>query len=280
LAVIGKAKAGKSKFLNSFFGRNVMPVKSDICTATITLMEYSSDGEQEHFTVFYKSIHDTEVYLKSTVARVSRFKEDCSHAVLELERDMISVEEKAFICNSFEHEYSLLQKTESAIAYVSKLLDRKETVSDLNQFVKYADGRDDNILPILVDRIRLFIRSDILQHVSLVDTPGLGDSNVARNSASQRALSFVDGYIYLVSAQEMAPADVKKELNWIRDMAGDIPHIKMLSRVDEFTGWRRDARKKGQKNNVESALIERRREYDMLDAAGKGLKLFFRLLKY
>eukprot|EP00597_Dinobryon_sp_UTEXLB2267_P011603 CAMPEP_0170131630 /NCGR_PEP_ID=MMETSP0020_2-20130122/23379_1 /TAXON_ID=98059 /ORGANISM="Dinobryon sp., Strain UTEXLB2267" /LENGTH=1216 /DNA_ID=CAMNT_0010366775 /DNA_START=1200 /DNA_END=4847 /DNA_ORIENTATION=+ len=271
LAVIGKAKAGKSTFLNALLGRSVMPVNSDICTATITLLEYPSHGEQEHFIVFYKSAHDTEIHLNATIARVSRFEKDCIRAGLELEREMISAEEKAYICNAFEHESYLLHKTESAIAYVNELLERQETVDDLKRFVQFADGRDDNILPILVDRIRLFIRSDILQHISLVDTPGLGDSNAARNSASQRALSFVDGYIYLVSAQEMAPADVRKELNWIRDMAGDIPHIKMLSRVDEFTGWRRDARKRGQKKNVESALIERRREYDALDIGSRGI---------
>ena len=267
LAVVGKAKAGKSTIINALVGRTVMPVNSDVCTATIIQLSYPADGQNEGFEVLYKSADVLENYLSELKEEGSRFKADCDTATTDWYKSLITTATKEEICFLYNNHTSKVASIKKSIDSISAIRDRKEYVGDLNAVFRYADGTDDNHLPLLVEKIHLFVKADILKFVSLIDTPGMGDNNAARNNASQRVLTSVDGFIYIVSAQEMKTLDVRRELDWIRVIAGDIPHIKLLSRVNEFTSWRLDPIKaKGaRKSDIESALLERRKEYNAID---------------
>ena len=265
LAILGKAKAGKSTFINALVGRSVLPVHSDVCTATIIKLSYPTDGRTEGFSVQYKSADVLDSYMAGLRAEEERYKSDCEYATTEWLRSEISSDTKDKICQPYEKHVLYIAKIQEAMAQTSKVLNRTEFIGDLNRVQHYADGTDDNFVPVLVDTIHMYVVSDILQHVSLVDTPGMGDNNEARNNASQRVLNSVDGYVYIVSAQEMKTADVRKELEWIRVVAGAIPHVKLLSRMNEFTSWRLNPIKSKRSKDIDTALMERRKEYNSFD---------------
>jgi GTPase SAR1 family protein len=265
LAVLGKAKAGKSTFINALVGRSVLPVHSDVCTATIIKLSFPTDGRTEGFSVQYKSSDALDSYMAGLRVEEVRYKADCDYATTEWLRSEISSDTKEKICQPYEKHVLYIAKIQEAIAQTSKVLNGTEFIGDLNRLSHYADGTDDNFVPVLVDTIHMYVLSDILQYVSLVDTPGMGDNNEARNNASQRVLNSVDGYVYIVSAQEMKTADVRKELEWIRVVAGAIPHVKLLSRMNEFTSWRLNPIKSKRSKDIDSALMERRKEYNSFD---------------
>ena len=89
------------------------------------------------------------------------------------------------------------------------------SAEQIERYVSASNGNNavPNAVPNFVDKVVISIRHPLLEHITLVDTPGLGDPDGKRAEVTSRALQSLDGWIFLLKtdkANEHVLRDLKR----------------------------------------------------------------------
>ncbi|MCR5608921.1 MAG: dynamin family protein [Lachnospiraceae bacterium] len=178
IGIIGRVKAGKSSFLNTFLfsGKDILPKAVTPKTAALTRIEYSSVNsiEVEYYT------DDEWSYLKEKAASDKTTSENVvAREILEMieERDI--------------NPYEYTKKGSESIEFESYDL----LMNELNQYV----GENGKYTP-LVKSVTLFVNIEELKEISIVDTPGLSDPITSRTNKTKKFMEVCDVVFFLSKA--------------------------------------------------------------------------------
>lgn len=218
IGVLGVTGAGKSTFINSLIGRQLMPVAREICTSVIVEIRH---GITEGCRVEW---YDQKLYdsiLAKIVADVTAFDEADypTHGMLNKVR----------------------QKKED-VKWKKKIRDdvdgfrsnRKPV--DLAAIEKYVveDKFKNHFIPRFIKKVIVEIESPVLQHINLIDTPGLRDPESHKVEATLNAIGRLDAWIYLVESQIKKNTSMADDLRLIVNQANNKHGILILTKIDQL----------------------------------------------
>lgn len=178
IGVMGRVKAGKSSFLDTFLfaGKDILPKAVTPKTATLTRIEYSKDNriEVEYYT-------DSEWSIMKEKARAF-----ANHSENIVAREILSMVDER---NLNPYEYTKREKETIAFNSYDSLM------SELNQYV----GENGLYTP-LVKAVTLYVNIPEIQDISIVDTPGISDPISSRTDKTKKFVELCDVVFFLSKA--------------------------------------------------------------------------------
>jgi energy-coupling factor transporter ATP-binding protein EcfA2 len=229
VGVLGTTGAGKSTFINSLLGSTVLQTSTEICTSAVTKVQHVSlapdDCEGGECTLIeYKS--KTEYH--GLVAKYARARDDCKHKVDHAKKNVTDAgpadkDRLAGVVSTYE-----TQERESAVAF-DKIKALKNLAGGPGKLIRGihdndlkkatmstdSDGKS-NLNGEMVNVVNLFTDLAVLKHITLVDTPGLGDPDKSRDRRSMEAVKGLDGFIFLDDCSGKAKGQMYQHLKEIR----------------------------------------------------------------
>ena len=215
IAIIGRTNAGKSVFINSLLGRDILPTHATVTTGCAMELVYANSFEEEKAEIHFEN----ESGFKRIIYQLDNQLELCKEEIIQEESTSqghwISEERWADMLStrdSYENEIRSLQEEYEDINmnYPNGIM--KKEFSDSQSYQKrdklireFLNQSAVNISPTrsqLINTTKIFIHHPLLKKVTLYDTPGLGeDSTNTRDSRTKQVLCGcnVNGWIYLVS---------------------------------------------------------------------------------
>lgn len=178
IGVIGRVKAGKSSFLNTFLfsGKDVLPKAVTPKTAALTRIEYSSVNsiDVEYYT-------DEEwSYLKE------KAQQDKNRAESMVAREILQMVEEKDI-----NPYEYTKRGIESISFESYDL----LMNELNQYV----GENGMYTP-MVKAVTLYVDIEELREISIVDTPGMSDPITSRTEKTKSFMEVCDVVFFMSKA--------------------------------------------------------------------------------
>lgn len=265
IAVCGQIKAGKSTLLNALlFQEDLIPEADTPLTAAITHIKYTEEPES-WFEVEYYSREDWNSILKHT--------EDSKNLLADAQRDKKAntpeMQELQTKLETFNKEIEATKKKLPGKS-IETLLGTKEKIpvlsrAKLEEFVAPVSGVEakGRFTP-LVKEVTLYIHNENLRHVSVVDTPGTNDTNVARSRLTLDWIKKANAVIFLTYAGR---AFDKKDIDFIDEHLLHVPsalNIVVINKIDTLNKGQQsiDAIKNYFKNDIlENEDIKRKRVF-------------------
>ena len=222
IGIIGRVKAGKSSFLNTFLfgGQDVLPKAVTPKTATLTKIEYSSENsiEIEYYT-----------------ASEWRALEENSKVDSQLGEYKVAKEIVEMVKQRNLNPYDYISKGTESIVFESY----DSLMNELNQYV----GENGKYTPLVKSAV-LYVNKEELKEISIVDTPGLNDPIASRTDKTKQFIELCDVVFFLSKATGfLDTGDVDL-------LTAQIPHkgvkklVLVCSRFDDGlrdTMWSRDS---------------------------------------
>lgn len=178
IGIIGRVKAGKSSFLNTFLfdGQDVLPKAVTPKTATLTKIEYSSENsiEIEYYT-----------------AAEWRALEENSKVDSQLGEYKVAKEIVEMVKLRNLNPYDYISKGTESITFESY----DSLMSELNQYV----GENGKYTPLVKSAV-LYVDKEELKEISIVDTPGLNDPIASRTDKTKQFIELCDVVFFLSKA--------------------------------------------------------------------------------
>lgn len=212
IAVCGEVKAGKSTLLNSLiFEDKVLPTFETPNTAKLSFIRQSTK-DTDYFVINWYT-KDEWNELRSSMPRAS----------------MMEFEDRIEYSSRFDvSEFNCIGKP-------------SVTVDDLNKLDEYTsapdtDNSDKSIrtgiyLP-FVKNIEIYIKSDKLKDLQIVDTPGLNDPNRINSNETTKWISRAHAMIYVLKSRAFGDAD-RKFFEVYKSTSTDASRIFVQNRIDE-----------------------------------------------
>ena len=178
IGIIGRVKAGKSSFLNTFLfnGQDVLPKAVTPKTATLTKIEYSSENsiEIEYYTAAEWRALEENSKVNSNLGEYKVAKE---------------IVEMVKIRNLNPYDY--ISKGTESIVFESY----DSLMNELNQYV----GENGKYTPLVKSAV-LYVNKEELKEISIVDTPGLNDPIASRTDKTKQFMELCDVVFFLSKA--------------------------------------------------------------------------------
>lgn len=222
IGIIGRVKAGKSSFLNTFLfdGQEVLPKAVTPKTATLTKIEYSSENSIE-----------IEYYTPAEWrALEANAKVDSELGEFKVAREIVEmVKERAL------NPYDYISKGSESIIFESY----DKLMEELNQYV----GENGKYTPLVKSAV-LYVDKEELKEISIVDTPGLNDPIASRTDKTKQFMELCDVVFFLSKATGFL------DTNDAQLLTAQLPHkgvkklVLVCSRFDDGlrdTLWSRDS---------------------------------------
>lgn len=193
IGIVGQVKAGKSSFLNSLFfdGENVLPRASTPMTAGLTVLEY---GEEDVFTVEYYSQTEWNTF-------VGRAKE-YDDWVADLRQQNPGTPIEALLGGVDEELKAAHELVESCGAAAQGKVGHKPEsqtfsgVEGLQQTLEKYVGANGAFTSV-VKSLSIKLHKEALRDIRIVDTPGVNDPVVSRESRTREFLRACHGVFFL-----------------------------------------------------------------------------------
>ncbi len=222
IGIIGRVKAGKSSFLNTFLfdGQEVLPKAVTPKTATLTKIEYSSENsiEIEYYTPAEWRALEANSKVDSDLGEFKVAKE-----IVEM------VKERNL------NPYDYISKGTESIIFESY----DKLMEELNQYV----GENGKYTPLVKSAV-LYVDKEELKEISIVDTPGLNDPIASRTDKTKQFMELCDVVFFLSKATGFL------DTNDAALLTAQLPHkgvkklVLVCSRFDDGlrdTLWSRDS---------------------------------------
>ncbi|KRE83738.1 hypothetical protein ASG89_11470 [Paenibacillus sp. Soil766] len=234
IGVVGQIKAGKSSFLNAllFDGKDVLPKASTPMTAALTVITYADSprAEIEFFTrEEWDVIHSKAKKLQELIDRmreklseeptggIARIGRRVKEMTMKKERKLSHQEIIAMLNAPDElkaaHELVLSVqqgglRIDDYLGTTIELAEMQETSQLIGELQQYV-GAEGKFTPIVKSTI-LYIPDESLQHMDIVDTPGINDPILSRGQRTRDYLGQCD-VVFLLSytSQFMDSVDVE-----------------------------------------------------------------------
>ncbi len=193
IGIVGQVKAGKSSFLNSLFfdGENVLPRASTPMTAGLTVLEY---GEEDVFTVEYYSQTEWNTF----VGRAREY----DALVADLRQKNPDTPIEALLGDIDEELKTAHELVESCGAAArGKVGNKPENqmfsgVEGLQQTLEKYVGANGAFTSV-VKSLSIKLHNEALRDIRIVDTPGVNDPVVSRESRTREFLRACHGVFFL-----------------------------------------------------------------------------------
>lgn len=189
IAVIGQFNSGKSSFINSLLGIELLSVKAVHCTSALTELRTAEDGEPESFTIRFR--------------RQDYWNANGPGILAELERNGIIKDTAA------RKDYALKARTYPGHDPITVELGDADDLSEAAQALREYCAADGRISP-FVESIEIVLRrSGLPCGVTLIDTPGL--NNPFLNVIEELVALELDALIMAVpsDAGELTASDLR-----------------------------------------------------------------------
>lgn len=175
IGIIGRVKAGKSSFLNSFLfgGKEVLPMAVTPKTATLTKIEYDDENSLE---VEYYSQEEWNVIKKKSL-QVSEEKD------VVVAKEIMQMIEK--------NEIDPLDYINQGCS-VYEFDDYNDLMRELNEYV----GENGKYTP-MVKNVVIYMNKEELKDISIVDTPGFNDPILSRTDKTRQFMDLCDVVFFL-----------------------------------------------------------------------------------
>lgn len=222
IGIIGRVKAGKSSFLNTFLfdGQDVLPKAVTPKTATLTKIEYSSENsiEIEYYTASEWRALEANSKVNSELGEFKVAKE-----IVDM------VKERGL------NPYEYISKGSESIIFESY----DKLMEELNQYV----GENGKYTPLVKSAV-LYVNKEELREISIVDTPGLNDPIASRTDKTKQFIELCDVVFFLSKATGFL------DTNDVNLLTAQLPHkgvkklVLVCSRFDDGlrdTLWSRDS---------------------------------------
>lgn len=178
IGIIGRVKAGKSSFLNTFLfdGQDVLPKAVTPKTATLTKIEYSSENsiEIEYYTASeWRALEENS-------------KVDSQLGEYKVAREIVEMVKQRNL-----NPYDYISKGTESIVFESY----DKLMNELNQYV----GENGKYTPLVKSAV-LYVDKEELKEISIVDTPGLNDPITSRTDKTKQFMELCDVVFFLSKA--------------------------------------------------------------------------------
>lgn len=261
MGVLGDTGMGKSTFINGVLRRpGLLPEHTDVCTGVVVELQYATSREDECFKVNLLAPDERDALcldscghaeallstggpggeLETALERPfwKRFKrgrklvEDLAD-VLARKISSSDVTRPAWIDRKNEHAEKMTALEDVCGRAQSEETRRTETrIWDLSQIAKYVQARNEvdryggtrlNGWPLITQSLTVRLHEPLLQHVVLVDTPGLRDLDPVRAGRTTDELTHLNGWIYLVDAETKGGTPQLEGIQEMRERV-HVPH--------------------------------------------------------
>lgn len=226
LAVIGVAGAGKSTFLNAVLGRSIAPVHTAICTSTNTVFAYASSPANEGLTYTWD-----RPALHAATERAMRQMDETRPSKRDMIKEFASGASSSRVITEADHQRFVQRHTH--LVRVRQRLEQMSGRARLEHLPLLTSTQGEGLSE-FVTEVKVHLNVPILQHVELVDTPGMGDADQRRAGMAARSFEGrgAEGAIVVVDASQKAVVDRQRELQQATGGALNRPAVMVLSKID------------------------------------------------
>lgn len=194
IGIVGVTGAGKSMLINGMLGRLVLSSSSGNSTACITELTF---GEEEHVTVTPRPPEHLEAEIEARTKAPN----------IAVHARHISGLRRALTLSATE----------------------KYPLSELVNFTNIDDG-DGTVQGL--ERVIVHLRSSLLSHATIIDTPGTHDPDEGRRWLALREASRFDAWIYAVRSDQAPTQNVTADWSQFDDALSNPYGALVLTRVD------------------------------------------------
>lgn len=185
IGVLGEVKAGKSTFLNGLLRRPVLPTDAEICTAAVAEVLWAPSPSQERVEVQFRSDANLKQDMRQLAREIAYQNTKSAQAITSEAKNTHET-----LGQQAEAKRQSIEKARREIQCWRGHIELKR-LAELGSIGKKT-GVDD-----LIEVLRIYLHEPLLEHLSLVDTPGLNDSNETRCRLAINAVSKLDAWLYL-----------------------------------------------------------------------------------
>lgn len=197
IGVVGQVKAGKSSFLNSliFDGENVLPRASTPMTAGLTVLKY---GENNQFEVEY--------YNRKELGDFESKADEYDNIIQELKKENPSMTDEEIIRSGCVDDVIVSAKellTNCSEAAKNKIEEKSKVeiqdfsgIKDLQNILEDYVGANGSFTSV-VKSLTIVMNDERLKDVQVVDTPGVNDPVVSRETRTREFLRGCHGVFFL-----------------------------------------------------------------------------------
>jgi len=215
VAVLGQPKVGKSTFTNGLSGKAVSPVDFDICTGSMLEIVSANAAAQEVTEIVLRSYSHMVSLKDKTSAGAESIRSNCQQ---QYDACMDSNEQRVYwTCSQVkekcldgaedkENRVDQIDSTMQGLYREDCVTNRNdeclmvEPLKNLHKFVSSSGG---NLLPDFTRKVSAKIHGPpLLDVVTFVDLPGVGDKDVHRSNVADLAYGNLDVWLWLVPAGE------------------------------------------------------------------------------
>jgi hypothetical protein len=210
IALWGRASVGKSTLSNLLIGRKILSVSPDVCTSVPTFIVMCPDGDVEHSVIDWITKND----LARQLAIEHKYIADLENELRELdkkanEESVITQGARAMISLGVKALATLgrgdpsIDVDRARISLRAEIQNRKRMIVSLQQkFVSFCKSDQTRVSDVdyeslkgylhekkspykgLIKRVTIYLKADILRHITLLDTAGLPPISIAHATGS------------------------------------------------------------------------------------------------
>ncbi len=221
IGVVGQVKAGKSSFLNSvmFNGDDILPKASTPMTAGLTILKYAATKEEQKFEVSYytekewKVFEDSNRSYEKVAAEVQEEMQGEPKNAIEIE-----IEKRTSQPMQAAHELVTSCSTAARRKIQQDGKAKKESVAfsdvkDLQDILEKYVGADGDFTAVVKD-LTINLNDERLKDIMIVDTPGVNDPVVSRETRTREFLASCHGVFFLSASSRFLDA---QDINFINN---------------------------------------------------------------
>lgn len=208
IGVVGVTGAGKSSFINALLGRELLPTDIGISTAAIIEVVAAKARSSEGLKVRWM----TQAMLEE---RIRELRAGAKRLLSEDENDR------------------RLRRLD-ALERAQRLRGRSDLLN-LDSIKEYASVRQGGLAD-AVERVTAFVHHPLLEHATIVDTPGLRDPDPWRRRVAIGAVGQMDAWVYLAQAGDKESSSVVDDWRELRSQSNNGACVMLLTKMDALGG--------------------------------------------
>lgn len=226
IAVFGQMGTGKSSFLNSLVGENLLTVSQSRATTTLSVVRHIDNFEgyeKDEIEIFYKS--EIEI-LGNIIEAIEEWNEyfetDKSFTIPDTLEDILSQKEKiketletSGLYKDVSKDYRPnAQSLGKLISYVINGLDsQKENLGKVRKTKTLQNNELTSVeMSVFLEKIVFYKDIPLLKGLEFVDTPGFGSNSQLDTRKSEKFIEKADIVIVLTDAREPLQKDSEQKI--------------------------------------------------------------------